>query len=71
MTNKIIIIAKQVRHVEVEVSTSEGFDVPDDAIDFAEFYADLKADPNDAIAHVDWDDANEIKTEIVSVKIKR
>lgn len=71
MANKIIIIAKQVRHVEVEVSTSEGFDVPDDAIDFAEFYADLKANPSDAISHVDWDDADEINTEIVSVKIKR
>lgn len=71
MANKIIIIAKQVRHVEVEVSTSEGFDVPDDPIDFAEFYADLKSYPNDAISHVDWDCADEVNTEIVSVKIKR
>ena len=71
MSNKIIIEVKQTRYMRVEVSSSDGFDVPDDPIEFAEFYADIKMNPDDAISHVNWDDDDERTTEIVSVKIKR
>lgn len=70
MTHKILIQVKRIQHMTVEVSESEGFDVPEDALDFAEFYASVKQDPMDCIDHVEWDDAD-VETEIVSVKIKR
>lgn len=70
MSHKIMIQVKRIQHLVVEVSESEGFEVPDDPIYFAEFYASVKQDPSDSISHVDWDDS-ESEIEIVSVKIQR
>ena len=70
MARKIMIEVKRTQYLTVEVSETEGFDVPEDEIDFAEFYASVKMDPSDCIEHVDWDDA-ESKVEFVKVSIKR
>lgn len=69
MSRKIMIEVKRTQYLTVEVSESEGFYVPEDEIEFAEFYASVKMDPSDCIEHVNWDDAdNEIEFKKISIQ---
>jgi hypothetical protein len=56
--NKIYIDVKRIQTMRIEVSETEGYNIPDDMVGFAEFYAELKTNSAwDIVQDADWDDA--------------
>ncbi len=63
--NKVYIDVKRTQTMRIEVSETEGYDIPDDMAGFAEFYAELKT--NDAwgiVQDTGWDEAVTESTDI-------
>lgn len=69
--NKICIDVKRTQTIRVEISEEEGYDVPDDMIGFAEFYADIKNDSYDFAKEANWEEPDTEDYEVLKVWIKK
>ncbi|QEG08905.1 hypothetical protein [Aeromonas phage 4L372XY] len=69
--NKIYIDVKRTQTIRVEISEEEGWDIPDDMVDFAEFYADIKNDSYSFAKDANWDKPDTEDYEVLKVWIKK
>jgi len=69
--NKIYIDVKRTQTIRVEISEEEGYDVHDDMIGFAEFYADIKNDSHDFAKDANWEEPVTEDYEVLKVWIKK